>query len=84
MDKKKLLFNRIRSGAVKNVSFGDMKSLIEAFGFQLDRKEGSHHIFIKSGIREILNLQVVQGQAKPYQIKQFLKVVDKYGLKLVD
>jgi hypothetical protein len=33
-------------------------------------------------IPEIVNLQDVKGQAKPYQIKQFLKLVEKHNLKL--
>jgi hypothetical protein len=81
VDKKKLL-NKIRAGAVNNIKFGDMKSLIEAFGFYLDRCAGGHHIFLKSGVKEIINLQEVRGQAKPYQIKQFLKIVDKNKLEL--
>jgi hypothetical protein len=83
VDKKKLL-KRIRAGAVQNVNFGDMKTLIEGFGFRLDRREGSHHIFLRSGVKEILNLQEVKGQAKPYQIKQFLKIVDKNELELIE
>jgi len=31
-----------------------------------------------------LNLQSVGGQAKPYQIRQFLKLVEQYNLTLED
>jgi hypothetical protein len=30
----------------------------------------------------VLNLQEKDGEAKPYQITQFLKIVDAYGLKM--
>ena len=33
---------------------------------------------------ELVNLQEVKGQAKPYQIRQFLKLVERYNLKLED
>lgn len=46
-----------------------MINLLEAFGFALDRINGSHHIFIHPEIEEIINLQNVKGQVKPYQIK---------------
>jgi hypothetical protein len=41
---------------------------------------GSHYIFSKEGIEEILNLQPKQGKAKVYQIKQVRNVILKYQL----
>ena len=52
-----------------------------AFG---SRVNGSHHLFTRPGIPEAVNLQSYHGEAKPYQIRQFLKLVEKYGLKLED
>jgi predicted RNA binding protein YcfA (HicA-like mRNA interferase family) len=54
----------------------------DGFGFRLSRTEGSHHIFVHPDIPELVNLQDVKGQAKPYQIRQFLKLVERYSLKL--
>ena len=68
----------------KNIRFGDLATLAEAYGFRLDRTNGSHHIFIHTGVREILNLQDVDGKAKPYQIRQLLKLVEMYSLKIGD
>ena len=59
-----------------------MVGLIEAFGFRFSRTAGGHHIFTHSEITEIVNLQNVKGQAKSYQIKQFLKLIEKYNLEL--
>jgi len=56
--------------------------VIEAFGFKLSRIAGSHHIFTHAEINEIVNLQNAGGQAKSYQIKQFLKLVERYDLRL--
>ena len=80
MSKRKLLL-KILSGS-RNVRFGDMVTLAEAFGFELDRVSGSHHIFTRPGIRELVNLQNVQGQAKPCQIRQFIRLVERYNLTL--
>jgi len=82
MNKRKLL-RRILSGS-KNIRFNDMVDLVEAFGFQLSRISGSHHIFVHPDIPELVNLQNVKGQAKPYQIRQFLKLVERYKLSLED
>lgn len=66
----------------KGVRFADFRALVEAFGFRLDRINGSHHIFKRDGIPELINLQNDSGEAKPYQIRQFLSLVEKYGLRL--
>ncbi|MCK6620995.1 MAG: type II toxin-antitoxin system HicA family toxin [Calditrichaceae bacterium] len=50
-----------------NIRFSELKELIEAFGFKLDRISGSHHIYCHPEIPELINLQSVNGQAKPYQ-----------------
>lgn len=82
MNKRKLL-QKILKGS-RNVRFGDFVVLVEAFGFHLDRVKGSHHIFIHPELKELVNLQDVKGQAKPYQVRQFLKLVEKYNLELED
>jgi hypothetical protein len=69
--------------APNNVRFEEMVRLVEAFGFRLIRTSGSHHIFGRTGIAEQLNLQRVNGRAKPYQIRQFLKIVERYNLTLL-
>lgn len=76
------LLQRLVQGAVQNVAFRDMTKLVEGFGFRLQRTAGSHHIFIHPSVPELLNLQEVGGEAKPYQIRQFLRLVERYNLRL--
>ncbi len=71
-------------GGSRNVRFADMRRLIKAFGFTLARVSGSHHIFTHPDVPELVNLQEVGGQAKPYQIRQFLKLVEEYNITLED
>ena len=82
MNKQRLL-KRLLTGS-KNIRFEDMVTLAQAFGFRLSRTRGSHHIFIHPQIQELLNLQDVDGKAKPYQVRQFLKLVEKYNLRMED
>jgi len=35
-------------------------------------------------VHELVNLQNVKGQAKPYQVRQCLKLVERYNLRLED
>lgn len=83
MNRRRLL-RRLAQGALNNVRFGDMISLAEGLGFRVVRTSGSHHILQHPGAPESVNLQEVHGEAKPYQIRQFLKLVERYGLTLED
>ena len=83
MNRRRLLA-RLARGSVNNVGFSDMTNLVEGFGFRLIRVNGSHHIFGRTGIPRTINLQPDRGDAKPYQIRQFLKLVEGYGLVLED
>ena len=82
MNKRKLL-RKVLSGS-KNIRFADMIKLAEGFGFRLARTEGSHHIMTHPDVPRPLNLQEVHGQAKPYQVRQFLKLIEQYNLTLED
>ena len=59
-----------------------MATLLGYYGFNLSRVTGSHHTFINPEVKEIINIQNVSGQVKPYQVKQFLKLVEKYNLQV--
>ncbi len=80
MSKRKLL-QRAAAGS-KNIRFRDMVSLVEAFGFRLARVSGSHHIFDHADLPEIVNLQNAKGKAKPYQVRQFLELIENNNLQL--
>jgi predicted RNA binding protein YcfA (HicA-like mRNA interferase family) len=73
---------RIAAGHLRNVRFREMEALVLAFGFRLARIEGSHHIYLHDSVNEQLNLQEVSGEAKPYQIRQFLRLVERYDLRM--
>jgi hypothetical protein len=62
-----------------NISFAGLCQLLRRLGFD-ERIRGSHHIFTKDGIEEILNLQPKGANAKPYQVKQMRNVILKYKL----
>ena len=81
--KRRNLLQRLLSGS-RNVRFSDATACIEAFGFSLARVSGSHHIFVHPDVPELVNLQEVDGKAKPHQIKQFLQIVEQYDLQLED
>lgn len=66
----------------KDVRFSDLCKVVEQFGFAVKGRKGSHIVYAKKGVFEILNFQEVGGKGKPYQVRQFLKIVEKYQLKI--
>ena len=52
----KLLSRILRGTSDTNIAFADMCQLLSKLGFE-ERTRGSHHIFAKDGVEEILNLQ---------------------------
>lgn len=83
MNRRRLL-RRLSRGALRNVRFAELTDLVQGFGFRLARARGSHHIFTHPAIPGLINLQEVSGEAKPYQIRQFLRLVERYNLSLED
>lgn len=56
-----------------------MLQLLKLLGFN-ERIKGSHHIFSRTGVAEILNLQALGSKCKPYQVKQVRNVIINYRL----
>lgn len=78
------LLERLSRGDVANVSFDDLSRLLLRLGFQLRRTSGSHHIYLHPSLRERVNVQNQAGVAKPYQVRQVCRLVERYNLKLED
>jgi predicted RNA binding protein YcfA (HicA-like mRNA interferase family) len=76
---EKVLDQILRGDADANIAFARMQRVLESLGFQ-ERIRGSHHIFTKNGVEEILNLQPKGSKCKPYQVKQVRHVILKYRL----
>jgi predicted RNA binding protein YcfA (HicA-like mRNA interferase family) len=79
-----LLLRRIRNRTFHNVAFRDMLRMMEKLGFELSRVAGSHHIFVHPRLAEVVSLQEVRGEAKPYQIRQVLRLIDEHNLDVED
>ena len=80
MTKRDTLLVQVLSGAADaGVSFDGLRGLLRGLGFA-ERIRGSHHIFTKAGVEEILNLQPKGRDAKAYQVKQVRAVIVRYRL----
>jgi hypothetical protein len=78
------VLNRTLRGEVANIDFVDLVNLVLALGFVEVGGRGSHRVFARVGVKELINLQAERGQAKPYQVRQIATVVRRYDLTLED
>ena len=77
--RKQILLQVLQGNADANIRFEDLRSLLSVLGFA-ERIKGSHHIYTKSEVAEILNLQPRGSFAKPYQVKQVRNAIVRYKL----
>ena len=82
MGKYAKLIKKILSGNQDgNINFSELINLLLLLGFQQRTTGGSHHIFYKPGVSEIINIQPKGSEAKPYQVKQIRNIIEKYNLE---
>jgi predicted RNA binding protein YcfA (HicA-like mRNA interferase family) len=80
MSRFKKLLSQVTSGlSDANVNFDDLCLILKHLGFQ-SRTRGSHHVFVKAGIEEMVNLQQDGAKAKKYQVKQVREIILKHKL----
>ena len=76
------LLRRILGGrSDANIRFSDLRQLLLHLGFD-ERVRGSHHIFRRKGVRELINLQRDGSHAKPYQVRQVRRIFLRYRLEV--
>ncbi len=74
------LFRQILSGSAdQNINFNELCNFLLYLEFT-ERVKGSHHIFFKDSIAEIINIQPKGTKAKAYQVKQVRNIIVKYHL----
>jgi predicted RNA binding protein YcfA (HicA-like mRNA interferase family) len=66
----------------RTIDFHDFERLLVAFGFEHRRTRGSHRIYRHPTTSRPLSIQPKGGTAKPYQVIQFLTMVEEFGLRL--
>ena len=77
---EKLILKILQGFSDKNIDFEDLQKILLKLEFD-ERIKGSHHIYTKENIDEIINIQPSnEGKAKPYQVKQVREIIIKYQL----
>lgn len=82
MTKIDKLYARILANPSQAISFRDFITLIEAVGFRHARTKGSHRSYIHAACPKLLVVQPKGKDAKHYQVREFLDMIEEYGLGL--
>ena len=80
MGKIERLIEKILLGSADaNIDFANLCAVLLSLGFS-ERSKGSHHIFSKPGMEELINLQRDGSKAKPYQVRQVRAIIQRNNL----
>jgi predicted RNA binding protein YcfA (HicA-like mRNA interferase family) len=82
MTKPSKLYALLLQSTNRSVDFRDFIAMIEAFGFVQARVKGSHRVFAHHTCPKPLVLQPKGKDAKRYQVREFLDIVEEFGLTL--
>ena len=67
--KEKLLLKLLTGNSDNNFDFNDLVTILNWSGFGERKTGGSHRVFYKNGIPDIINIQPIGSKAKAYQVK---------------
>ena len=84
MVKPSKLYEQLLSSRNRSVSFRDFESLVRSFGFEPVRQKGSHKSYKHIKAQRMLVVQPRGNDAKDYQVRQFLDMVQEHGLTIED
>lgn len=82
MTKPSKLYEQLRSNPSRVIDFRDFERMLRAFGFELERTAGSHRQYVHPAILRPFPVQPDGKDAKRYQVRQLLELIDTYGLHL--
>jgi len=72
MTKRDRLFEQIKNSP-NNVTFADVRKLLQLEGFTLDRITGSHHIFQRNSITFVV--PVHNNRVKSVYVKRLIEII---------
>jgi predicted RNA binding protein YcfA (HicA-like mRNA interferase family) len=81
MVKPAKLLERLLQGQ-RSLSFRDFERLLRALGFEHDRTTGSHRQYVHPKVPRSFPVQPDGKDAKRYQVRELLELVEEYGLHI--
>ena len=82
MTKPAKLYEQLLASTARSVNFRDFEQLITSFGFEHRRTRGSHRHYGHPAVPTILTINPDGAEARRYQIRLLLELVEEYGLHI--
>jgi predicted RNA binding protein YcfA (HicA-like mRNA interferase family) len=76
VNNREKLLQKLKSSP-NNVTFRDIRKLLEAEEFELDRITGSHHVFRRDDI--VFVIPVHHNRVKSVYVKRVVEIIESYG-----
>ncbi len=76
------LYRDLLANPRASISFRDFEKLLRAFGFVHDRTVGSHRQYVHPALDRPFPVEPTGKDAKRYQLREFLELVEEHGLYL--
>ena len=80
MSRTDKLYAQLLASRSRTIAFRDFERLLRAFGFEHVRTKGSHQIWTHPTLMRPFPVQPSDKDAKPYQVREFLELVEQHGL----
>jgi predicted RNA binding protein YcfA (HicA-like mRNA interferase family) len=82
MVKPSKLYEKLVRSPKQIIAFQDFERLLVAFGFTLLRTRGSHRAYQHAQGPGLMVIQPRGSDAKPYQVRQFLDIIEEFNLSM--
>jgi predicted RNA binding protein YcfA (HicA-like mRNA interferase family) len=82
MVKPAKLYALLLQSSSRSIAYRDFEKLVLAFGFNFVRMNGSHAIYTHSKLPRPFPIQPQGKDAKRYQVRELLELVEQYALTL--
>lgn len=83
MVKPAKLYAQLLDDPSRVIAFRDFERLLEAFGFVHARTSGSHRIYTHPLVLRPYPVQPAGKDAKRYQVREFLELVEEHSLYML-
>jgi predicted RNA binding protein YcfA (HicA-like mRNA interferase family) len=84
MVKPSKLYAQLLANPGRRIAFRDFERLLRAFGFEHVRTKGSHKQYVHPEVPRPLPVQPEAKDAKPYQLREFLELIEQYSLYMAE
>lgn len=82
MTQRQKLQSLLRDAYRQPIAFRDFEKLLKAYGFSHARTTGGHRLYTHPNVPRAFPVQPEGKEAKRYQVRELLALIDRYNLHM--